>query len=95
MIDTKLFPGSSGSIVISKPTNVVLDEGIMYKSDTKEFAFLGIYSGEPIRTSEPVKLGNFTIIEQSGYDLGIVWYGWLIEDIIKFNSKISDLGTRQ
>ena len=88
LIDAKLFPGSSGSIVISRPTNIVFDKGNLYKSENKEFAFLGIFSGEPIRTSNPVELGDITITKQSGYNLGIVWYGWLIEDIIKYNFKI-------
>ena len=36
------------------------------------------------------KVGNriITITKKSGYNLGIVWYGWLIEDIIKYNFKI-------
>ena len=88
LIDAKLFPGSSGSIVISRPTNVVFDKGGLYKSETKQFAFLGIYSGEPVKISNPVELGDIIITKQSGYNLGIVWYGWLIEDIIKHNFKI-------
>ena len=88
LIDAKLFPGSSGSIVISRPTNIVFDKGNLYKNKTKQFAFLGVYSGEPIRRSNPVELGDITITKESGYNLGIVWYGWLIEDIIKYNFKI-------
>ena len=88
LIDAKLFPGSSGSIVISRPTNIVFDKGDLYQNENKQFAFLGIFSGEPIRTSNPVELGDITITKKSGYNLGIVWYGWLIEDIIKYNFKI-------
>ena len=41
LVDANLFPGSSGSIVISRPTNFAFDEGNSYQSETKQFAFLG------------------------------------------------------
>jgi len=47
LIDAKLFPGSSGSLVVSKPRNLVIEEGKQYFSETKQYAFLGILSGEP------------------------------------------------
>jgi hypothetical protein len=72
LIDSKLYSGSSGSIVISKPTNLTLSHGHQYYSLTKQFSFLGIYSGEQqiIRQDEKISL-----------NLGIVWYSQLIHDL--------------
>jgi len=82
LIDAKLFPGSSGSIVISKPTSLVVKEGQLLQSAEKQFAFLGIYSGEPFRLEQPVELESLTIIQKTGFNVGIVWYANLIEEII-------------
>ena len=67
LIDAKLFPGSSGSLVISRPTDLVVQKGQVYahSSGSKEFLFLGIYSGEYFHNN-----------------LGIVWYYHLIPTII-------------
>jgi len=47
LIDAKLFEGSSGSLVISKPKNMYIsDEDVIYYKQ-KKFDFLGIFSGEP------------------------------------------------
>ena len=68
LVDAKLFPGSSGSLVISKPVNVIpKKEGLVY-TETKMFSFLGILSGEPFKGE---------------VNLGIVWYGELVDEIIK------------
>lgn len=82
LIDAKLFPGSSGSVVISEPTNIVVDNGQVFHSPEKQFAFLGIYSGEPFQQSAPIEMDDITIIRKSGFNVGIVWYASLIEDII-------------
>lgn len=82
LIDAKLFPGSSGSIVISKPIAMVMKNGIMYQANTKQFAFLGVYSGEPYQQDNAIELENMTIISKEGYNVGIVWYYWLVDEII-------------
>lgn len=82
LIDAKLFPGSSGSIVISKPTDVVVENGQVFHSKEKQFAFLGIYSGEPYQEHSPIELDDLTIIRKTGFNVGIVWYGHLVEEIL-------------
>lgn len=89
LIDAKLFPGSSGSIVISKPTDVVIENGHIFHSKDKQFAFLGIYSGEPYLQHQPIELEDQTIIKKSGYNLGIVWYANLVEEIINQGVTLS------
>lgn len=90
LIDAKLFPGSSGSVVISEPTNIVVDNGAVFHNPEKQFAFLGVFSGEPFQQSAPIELDDMTIIRKSGFNVGIVWYGQLIEDIIKHNHKLKN-----
>ena len=83
LIDAKLFPGSSGSIVVSKPIDFVVKDGHILHSREKQFAFLGIYSGEPVRHEKPIELDDMVIIQKSGYNVGVVWYADLVEEIIK------------
>lgn len=82
LIDAKLFPGSSGSIVVSKPIDMVVSGGKVFTSKEKQYAFLGIYSGEPFLKEQPVELDDIIIMRKLGFNLGIVWYGYLIEEII-------------
>jgi S1-C subfamily serine protease len=82
LIDAKLFPGSSGSLVVSRPTNTVVINGQTFTNENKQFAFLGIYSGEPFMQSTPIELEDITIIRKQGYNIGIVWYAYLVEEII-------------
>jgi len=89
LIDAKLFPGSSGSIVITKPTNLLVENGNLFHNSEKQFAFLGIYSGEPYQQYHPLELDDITIIRKSGFNVGIVWYGHLVEDIMKQGIKIN------
>lgn len=81
-IDAKLFPGSSGSIVLSKPKDFVVVEGRQFTAPEKQFAFLGIYSGQVEASLEPIRLEGMTIIPRQPLDLGIVWYANLVEEII-------------
>lgn len=69
-IDAKLFPGSSGSLVITKPRREDLEDGkyLTWKKE-KIFYCLGIYSGEPLFNRET-------------FDLGQVWYYSLIPNTI-------------
>ncbi|WP_419921957.1 trypsin-like peptidase domain-containing protein [Candidatus Poriferisodalis sp.] len=82
LIDAKLFPGSSGSLVISKPTDVVVKDGNVLHSEEKQFALLGIFSGAYQFTEPPVQVGDLSISVTAGYDLGIVWYAEHIETTV-------------
>ena len=78
IIDKDMVVGSSGSIVLTKPTNILVIDGKLNLFPSKQFAFLGIYS-------ESVHSGSF---KNSGFigggkpNLGMVWYGNIIKDII-------------
>lgn len=89
LIDAKLFPGSSGSIVISKPIDVVVKKGKIMHSSEKQFAFLGIFSGEPFHHENPVELDDMIIIQKSSFNLGIVWYAELVEEILDSGVPLS------
>ena len=82
LIDAKLFPGSSGSVVISKPIDLVVKDQSVMLANEKQFAFLGIFSGEPMFQENPVTIGDLTITQKSGFDLGIVWYAELVEEVL-------------
>lgn len=78
LIDAKLFPGSSGGLVLSKPIDVALIDGKLMRNDQKQFVFLGVYSGEYFFQE---KKSDGTIHKEP-YGLGIVWYSYLISEII-------------
>ena len=82
LIDAKLFPGSSGSVVLSKPIDVVVKDGQMMYSKEKQFTFLGIYSGEPQMHEVPMELDDLTIIRKYSFNLGVVWYAELVDETI-------------
>lgn len=82
LIDAKLFPGSSGSVVLSKPVDFVIKDGHLMYSKEKQFAFLGVYSGDPLVTENPVEIGDLIITRKYGFDLGGVWYAELVEDLL-------------
>lgn len=69
LIDAKLFPGSSGSVVISKPTDLVVEEGRVYSNTQKNYCLLGIFSGA-------YSVAGVDI------DLGLVWYYSVIPQIL-------------
>lgn len=88
-IDAQLFPGSSGGLVISKPTNTTMIDGKMYLSTSKQYVFLGVYSGEFLwEDKEPYPDGSISIRKRS-YGLGNVWYSYLIPEIISSGVTIS------
>jgi len=89
LIDAKLFPGSSGSIVVTKPTSSIVAEGPMKDERETQFAFLGVYSGEPFRQQEPIDLDDITIIRKDSFNVGTVWYGKLVVDIVKKGKALS------
>lgn len=83
LIDSKLFPGSSGSLVISKPQALaVIDDKVMFNK-AAPYIFLGIYSGEPILKRMPIELEGLTIIKSDSYNVGNVWYSFLVPEIIE------------
>ena len=90
LIDAKLFPGSSGSVVLSKPTDMVIKDGKLITNKDKQFALLGVFSGEPMFQETPVELGELTITRKSGFDLGTVWYAGLIEEILDNGVDITE-----
>jgi len=89
LIDAKLFPGSSGSVVLSKPTNLLVEAGNLFHNSEKQFAFLGIFSGELCQQHHPIEFEDITITRKSGFNVGIVWYGQLVEDIINNGIKLN------
>lgn len=90
LIDAMLFPGSSGGLVISKPTNMTMINGCLHTISEKQFAFLGVYSGEPRYLSKPIELDGFTISKSETFGLGLVWYSTLIPEIIN-NGVLTNL----
>lgn len=82
LIDAKLFPGSSGSVVLSKPITSIVTDGPITGSKEAHFAFLGVYSGEPYLQEEPIDLGDITITRKYSFNLGTVWYAELVVDIV-------------
>lgn len=87
-IDAQLFPGSSGGLVISKPTDLVTYKQQILINPNKQFVFLGIYSGEYSWT-ETIKTTIDTINQKRSYGLGNVWYSHLIPEIIKLDISYS------
>jgi hypothetical protein len=83
LVDVKLFSGSSGGLVISKPTNNAIKNGQVYFSESKQFLLLGVYSGEYLQKPQTAKFDGLIIQKQDDYGLGIVWYADLIDEIIQ------------
>lgn len=77
LIDFKEYEGLSGSVVISKPTDFVIDNGqIFFRKGAKDFVFLGVYAGQRYRRSRATS-------EEQTADLGIGWYYYTLDDAIK------------
>lgn len=76
LIDRALKRGSSGSLVITIPNRITVDQGEIVLHTEKQFLFLGIYS-EVINSD----------FRNTGF--GIVWYGELIEEIINNRQQFS------
>lgn len=82
LIDAPLFPGSSGGVVLSKPTNVAMIDGKLMHNTTKQFVLLGVYSGEPVYKNR-IEVDDMVIIQNKSFGLGNVWYSHLIPEIIE------------
>ncbi len=78
LVDSNLFPGSSGGLVLSKPTDIARINGKVMHAEYKYYVFLGIYSGQY----------NYVVSNPDGsnsiepYGLGIVWYSDLVPEIV-------------
>jgi len=62
---------------------LITKDGQLLHSKEKQFAFLGIYSGEPFKLERPIELDDMVITQKSGFNVGIVWYAHLVEEIIE------------
>jgi len=82
IIDAKLFPGSSGSLIISKPKSVVMIHGMPHYQQEKKIHFLGIYSGTHHSRPQTIEFYDMTITKIGKFNTGIVWYAYLIEELI-------------
>jgi hypothetical protein len=74
LIDFKYYEGSSGSLIITKPTHIAIDkEGVVRTSVDRKYVFLGVYQGEWYRNEDkPLEA-----------DLGLGWYYYNVEEAIK------------
>ena len=95
LIDAKLFPGSSGSVVVTKPIDMTIKNGQLMVSKEKQFSLLGIYSGEPFHEEPPVEIGDLTVTAKSRFDVGIVWYADTIEETRQRGIGIREAMTNQ
>lgn len=85
LIDYKGFHGDSGSLVISRPTDIAVSS---YKidqlqiSETKQFIFLGVYSGEPFKPGQIRDTDDAIVQEKIKVDTGQVWYWYTVQQTI-------------
>lgn len=85
LVDANLFPGSSGGLVLSKPTDIARINGKVMHSDYKHYVFLGVYSGQYNYIGK--NPDGSTKVES--YGLGIVWYSDLVHEIVN-GSRLRD-----
>jgi hypothetical protein len=83
LIDARFFHGSSGSIVISRPTDLLMENGRLLSNTVKEFLFLGVYSGEPFSLGPQRDTDDAVIVEKRRADLGLVWYYYTVEQALQ------------
>lgn len=83
LIDAKLFPGSSGSLVISKPTVELFKNGQLYVSQSglKEYAFLGVFSAN-LALLKPATTASALFYAKNYLDIGTVWYNHVVPEIV-------------
>jgi len=56
LVDSRLYHGSSGSLVITKPRELAVIDGRLKHNPNKTFQFLGVYS-EPLNRSIDIHMG--------------------------------------
>jgi len=74
LFDFKYYEGSSGSLIISKPTRIAFDEkSRLVSSESRQYAFLGVHQGDYYeRDIVPLQA-----------DLGLGWYYYNVDEAIK------------
>jgi len=50
-------------------------------SPTKDFIFLGIYSGEPYLFGPEIETDEEISVKKEYMDLGLVWYPWVLNEL--------------
>jgi len=74
LLDFRYYDGSSGSLIISRPTHIAYDkEGRLEGSATAQYLFLGVYQGEEV----------WNDVSPESADLGLGWYYYNVEEAIK------------
>jgi hypothetical protein len=74
LLDFRYYEGSSGSLIISKPSRIaVTKEGLLQTNSQPDYIFLGVYQGEEV--------WNDALAESA--DLGLGWYYYNVEEAIK------------
>ena len=73
--------------MVSKPKDIAVIDGRVMFATEKQFAFLGVYSGELFYEEQPMELDDLTIVRRLGFNVGIVWYGYLVDEIITSGQK--------
>jgi hypothetical protein len=76
LIDSKEYEGLSGGIIISKPTDFVVEDGQIYiHKGSRDFLLLGVYAGQRYRK-------NKTTGDEEAPDVGIGWYYYNLTNAI-------------
>lgn len=87
LIDAKLYPSSSGSLVLWQPSRFdVIDKQVGMYED-KPFIPLGIYSGERFVIGDRIETDEQIVFEKRTMDFGYVWYLTTISDLIDQNKE--------
>ena len=74
LLDFRYYDGSSGSLVISKPSRLAYDkDGRLETSAEPQYVFLGVYQGEEVWND---------VIPQTA-DLGLGWYYYNVQEAVK------------
>ena len=84
LLDSKLLEGSSGSPVVSKPSQFAMENGRLLWNETPQYVFLGVYSGN----YAPSDVTDDDKYEQ--YCFGSVWYSDLVPWIIDYGITLSN-----
>jgi hypothetical protein len=73
LLDFKYYPGSSGSLIISKPSRLAYDKDGRLESNTvPQYLFLGVYQEEQVRND----------VAPESADLGLGWYYYNVAEAI-------------